>query len=192
MLTYEALISKSLLIETVCLFVCFFHFREEIFTILKKFAVLSAMECLPFTLGSAATLLSVYTLSFTGVPVTPLNGFVLLSFLNILRKTLLIKNALAIQSVSELYVSLQRIEKFLLIENLPFRDHGQADHSTSTLIKDLPLIFVKEPHLTRLPALGPAAMGEEIEMASQYPLSVSELAWRAKWKNQSRNIFFNT
>ena len=107
--------------------------------------MLSAVECLPHTVGSVATFLSVFTLVFTGHSITPVNAFVLVSFMNILRRTMLIKLAGTIQIVSELYVSLKRLEKFLLVENLPSLEQDQGERPTNKANKNQSLTFIKEP-----------------------------------------------
>ncbi|KAJ7383302.1 hypothetical protein OS493_029267 [Desmophyllum pertusum] len=97
--------------------------------ILKKSALTSAIDCLPFTVGLVATLISVVTLLYTGHPVTPGTAFMLLAFVNVLRRNLSLRLAGAIPNGMELNVSLRRIENFLLSTNLPFvcKEHGDGN-----------------------------------------------------------------
>ena len=66
-----------------------------------------------------ATLVSVITLVLTGQPLTPVNVFMLVSFFNILRLNICFYMAYGFLEIYDAYVSLGRIEEFLLLENLP-------------------------------------------------------------------------
>ena len=79
-----------------------------------------------------ATLLSVVTLVLTGQPITPVNVFMLLGFMDIARSVtcLFISNALLL--AYEAYASLRRIEDFLLLENLPAILLCQPDDTSNT------------------------------------------------------------
>ena len=80
-----------------------------------------------------ATLVSVITLVLTGQPLTPVNVFMLVSFINVIRLTVCYHLAYGFQNVNDAYVSLGRIEEFLLLDNLPSisRDQGAYDKSNS-------------------------------------------------------------
>ena len=92
-------------------------FRKEIWIILKKGALLSIVECLPFTAGAVATFLSVLALSLDGHLISPTTAFMLLAFINTLRITIT-RFSYAITSVFELWISLKRIRNFLLLKNV--------------------------------------------------------------------------
>jgi len=62
-----------------------FVFRSEINTIRKKSAILSGVLASWDSSVSMATLLSVITLVLTGQPITPVNVFMLLGFMNLAR-----------------------------------------------------------------------------------------------------------
>ena len=65
-----------------------------------------------------ATLVSVITLVLTNQPITPVNAFMLLAFINILRMGVAHRLAQGLLATYEVYVSLNRIEDFLLLDNL--------------------------------------------------------------------------
>ena len=66
-----------------------------------------------------ATLVSVITLVLTDQPITPVNAFMLLAFINILRLGVSHRLAQGLLGTYEAYVSLNRIEDFLPLNNLP-------------------------------------------------------------------------
>ena len=66
-----------------------------------------------------ATMVSVITLVLTGQPITPVNAFMLLAFMNILRVGVSHRIAQGLLVIYEAYVSLNRIEDFLLLDVLP-------------------------------------------------------------------------
>ena len=66
-----------------------------------------------------ATMLTIITLSLTGHPLTPVNVFILLSFINLLRQNFCINVAYGLLQSYDAYVSLSRIQDFLLLDNLP-------------------------------------------------------------------------
>ena len=84
-----------------------------------KSAVLSAIVALEYTSVSIATLVSVITLILTGQPLTPVDVFMLVSFVNILRLSVCVTLAYSLLQTYDAYVSLRRLEEFLLLENLP-------------------------------------------------------------------------
>ena len=81
-----------------------------------------------------ATLVSVVTLVLTGHPLTPVNVFMLISFINVLRLSTCIFLAYGLLGTYDAYASLGRIEDFLLLENLPVISRGQkpTDDSNDT------------------------------------------------------------
>ena len=79
-----------------------------------------------------ATLVSVITLVLTGEPLTPVNVFMLVSFVNILRMSICFLLATGLLEAYDAYVSLGRIEEFLLLENLPLICRDQAADNEDT------------------------------------------------------------
>ena len=78
-----------------------------------------------------ATLLSVITLLLTGHPITPTTAFMLVSLLNVPNIFICVFVAVGFLGTYDAYVSLGRIEDFLLLENLPAlsRDQPRDDPS---------------------------------------------------------------
>ena len=70
-------------------------------------------------LVSVANLLSVITLVLTGQPITPVNVFMLLGFMDIVGRATCLYISSGLLQTYEAYVSLKRIEDFLLLENVP-------------------------------------------------------------------------
>ena len=77
------------------------------------------MESLLFTSSTVATFLAILTLMVTGQVLSPSTAFVVLSFMNLLRITLSLRLGNAIPLAFELFVSFKRIERFLLLGNMP-------------------------------------------------------------------------
>ncbi|KAL9984427.1 hypothetical protein ACROYT_G006716 [Oculina patagonica] len=92
--------------------------REEVRIILQKCAFLSTIESLQFSVTPIATFLSALCLVLTGQQLTPASAFMLLSFLYVLQIGLHLDLTNAMISTYEAFVSLERIENFLLTENL--------------------------------------------------------------------------
>ncbi|XP_078357372.1 ATP-binding cassette sub-family C member 4-like [Oculina patagonica] len=92
--------------------------RKEVRIILQKSAFLSTIESLQFSVTPIATFLSVLCLVLTGRQLTPADAFMLLSFLHVLQIGLNINITYAMLSVFEAFVSLERIENFLLTEDM--------------------------------------------------------------------------
>jgi len=78
-----------------------------------------------------ATLLSVVTLVLTGQPITPVNIFVLLGFMDIARIATCRYFPSALLQTNDAYASLGRIEDFLILENIPTISRGQISKDTS-------------------------------------------------------------
>ena len=86
---------------------------------------------------SAATLLSVVTLVLTGQPITPVNVFMLLSFMDIARTATCRQFSSALLQTYDAYASLGRIEDFLLLENIPAISRGQSTQDTGNTERSL-------------------------------------------------------
>lgn len=95
-----------------------------------KSSVLSALAALEYTSVPFAMLVSVMTLVLTGQPLTPVNVFMLLSFVNVARISLCIYLLYGTLEAYEAFVSLQRIEHFLLLKDLPEAYHDHSSEST--------------------------------------------------------------
>ena len=122
--------------------------RNEVWIILKNSGLLSIIECLSFTSGTAATFLTVLALVFTGHVLSSATAFMLLAFMSVLR--LSISNVLP--AVFEIFVSLRRIEKFLLLDNMPFDpleyEQSSCNHGHT---KVYPQLLVREAVRQEIP-----------------------------------------
>ena len=94
-------------------------FRREISAIHLKNALQSTVDGLLFSVQAMATLVSVLTMILTGQTITPVNVFVLLSYVGILRRSTCNEMAIGFLLANDAYVSLGRIEDFLLLDQLP-------------------------------------------------------------------------
>ena len=95
-----------------------FNYSNEINLIRKKSAVMSIIAALEYVSTSTATLITVITLVLTGQPLTPVTVFSLLSFINLLRRSLCTELSNGLMQSYDAYVSLKRIRDFLLLNNL--------------------------------------------------------------------------
>ena len=94
-------------------------------------AILSVVLALWDSSALMATLLSVVTLVLTGQPITPVNVFMLLGFMDIARIASCLFISTALLQTYEAYASLRRIEDFLLLESLPVILHGESEEDIS-------------------------------------------------------------
>ena len=78
-----------------------------------------------------ATLVSVVTMVLTGQTITAVNVFVLLSYVSILRQSTCIRLANGFLSTYDAFVSLGRIEDFLLLKNLRGNSGDDCEEDTS-------------------------------------------------------------
>ena len=113
-----------------------FIFRSEINAIRKKSAILSGVLALWDTSVSVATLLSVVTLVLTGHPITPVNVFMLLGFMNLVRHITCRYIPSAFFQANDAHASLGRIEDFLLLENLSVILRGQSEEERADLVSN--------------------------------------------------------
>ena len=79
---------------------------------------MSGIAALEYISTPTATLVSVITLVLTGQSLTPVNVFTLLSFFNLLRLGVCMNVSYASIQTYDAYVSLSRIQEFLLLNNL--------------------------------------------------------------------------
>ena len=84
----------------------------------KKSAFMSSIAALEYISTPLATLVTVITLILTGQPVTPINVFTFLSFINVLSGGFCMNFSYASIQTYDAYVSLSRIQDFLLLNDL--------------------------------------------------------------------------
>ena len=84
----------------------------------KKSAFMSSIAALEYISTPLATLVTVITLILTDQPVTPVNVFTFLSFINVLSGGFCMIFSYASIQTYDAYVSLSRIQDFLLLNNL--------------------------------------------------------------------------
>ena len=183
-------------IKSLNSFVC----RGEINIIRKKSVVLSTVAALEYTAVPLAMLVSIITLVLTGQPLTPVNVFMLLSFINAARLSVCFYIPYGLLAVYEAYFSLKRIEEFLLLEDLPgsCHDHsieGTLNMSGSTFYfddkKHLPepgtlvvftlqdIEFSTEPQ-TLTVITGPVGSGKSTllsAIAGEVPVAAGTISW---------------
>ena len=75
--------------------------------------------------------MSVISLELTGQHITPVNVFMLLAFINVLRSATCVDFAQSFLGIFDAYASLGRIKHFLLLENLSAVSQDQLSESTS-------------------------------------------------------------
>ena len=78
-----------------------------------------------------ATLLSVVTLVLTGQPITPVNVFMLIGFMDIAKKATCRDLSAGLLQTYDAYASLAPIEDFLLLENIPAISPDRSRKETS-------------------------------------------------------------
>ena len=109
-----------------------FIFRKEISVIRNKMAIQSSIDALMYSAAPLATLVSVITMVLTGQTLTPVNVFVLLSYMSILKISCCHELASGFLATYDAYVSLGRIEDFLLLKNLSGTSQGgECEEDTS-------------------------------------------------------------
>ncbi|XP_078361814.1 ATP-binding cassette subfamily C member 4-like [Oculina patagonica] len=109
--------------------------RDEISIIRKKSALLSGVAGLEYVSAPIAALVSIITLVLTGQHLTPVNVFMLLSFLNMASQFACFNLAYAFLLIFEAYASLRRIENFLFLESLPNQTIGDPSNMESSSVK---------------------------------------------------------
>ena len=154
---------------------------DEMKIIRTKSSVLSALAALEYISAPFAMLVSVMTLVLTGLPLTPVNVFMLLSFVNVARISLCIYLLYGTLEAYEAFVSLQRIEHFLLLKDLPEVYHDHSSESTDKgrgSVSELKRISLDRHHKTEEnPRI---FVDEENKMAMPATLEVSILTSKGK------------
>ena len=101
-------------------FPCFIFSREEINFIRQKSIILSTFGGLLFTSTAVAVFISVTLMAATHHLLTPVNVFMLVALMNVLRMTVFYNIGNGLQSVFDAMASLARIQDFLLLTTLPY------------------------------------------------------------------------
>ncbi|XP_022781787.1 multidrug resistance-associated protein 4-like isoform X2 [Stylophora pistillata] len=108
------------------------HLRsEEMNIIRKKSAVLAGVAALQYTSVPLTVLVVVITMVLTGRPITPVNLFMLLPYINTLITSICYYQAYGSLQTYEAYASLQRIEEFLLLDELQGISEGNFKEEIS-------------------------------------------------------------
>lgn len=93
-------------------------FRSEISILRKIYNILSTFASLQHTYDSVICLIAFITLIFTGIRLTPFNVFTMVGLLSENRRSLVYGLTDGMQLIADCFASLERIESFLLIEEL--------------------------------------------------------------------------
>lgn len=93
-------------------------FRSEISLLRKIYNILSTFASLQHTYDSVICLIAFITLVFTGIRLTPFNVFTMVGLLSENRRSLVYGLTDGMQLIADCFASLERIEGFLLIEEL--------------------------------------------------------------------------
>ena len=111
----------------------FIFYRQEIDSIRKKSATPSAIAALEFTSAPMGALITVITLALTGNPLTPANVFMPLAFISLLQWNFCMNLPNGLLETYDAYVSLGRLEQFLLMEDLlPICRNEAVDDTRNT------------------------------------------------------------
>ena len=104
---------------------CFYIYRSEISILRKIYNILSTFASLQHTYDSVICLIAFITLIFTGIRLTPFNVFTMVGLLSENRRSLVYGLTDGMQLIADCFASLERIEGFLLIEEL--YENGKED-----------------------------------------------------------------
>ena len=119
---------NSLTIILTCL-----NSRQEVSKIRRKSVVLSTVEALISSSSSIAAFLSVLSLVVSHWGLNPADAFMLLSFMKQLKVYISIFLGRGLQALSEAIVSFNRIEEFLILDELPVVSRDGLNVSDSLL-----------------------------------------------------------
>ena len=145
-------------------------FRREISAIHLKNALQSTVDGLLFSVQAMATLVSVLTMMLTGQTITPVNVFVLLSYVGILRRSTCNEMAIGFLLANDAYVSLGRIEDFLLLDQLP--ENSEDEHEEDRYDPEISSVKRKENTDLDFSAV------EIKDLEKPSPLCVSDLTYK--------------
>ena len=124
-------------IELKAIYCLIWFFRNEIKILNKKNAVLTALVALEGSSGPIALLVSVLTFLLTGHTLTPVNVTMLLAFIGAQRLNPCCFLAYGWLQIYEAYVSLLRIEDFLLLKDLPAVSCDHTSDKSKSELKEL-------------------------------------------------------
>jgi len=101
--------------------------RSELSFLRKIYNILSTFASLQHTYDSVICLIAFITLIFTGIRLTPFNVFTMVGLLSENRRSLVYGLTDGMQLIADCFASLERIESFLLIEELNGKELTQQD-----------------------------------------------------------------
>ena len=140
---------------------------------------ISTTEGIEFSTASVAAFVSVLCLLKSNWQLTPANAFMLLSFMNVSRDIFAIYLGHGFQSVFEATVSLERIEEFLLLEDLPsLKSDFQVSNS-----------FAENGNMSESDAKTSNILLEEEEKQFEANKNERELATKFEKKNQELHSY---
>ncbi len=155
---------------------------------------MSGVAGLEYTLAPMASLVSVITLVLTGQPITPASVSMLLSFMNVLRLCTIFYVGYGFLEIYEAFVSLGRIEEFLLLEDMSRISLDQATDDTSngrTSVREMKRGFVDQQE-----NMQDVSSGDKIkDLDKPTILSVSRLTFKQINREDEfilRNVGFTT
>lgn len=99
--------------------------RSELSFLRKIYNILSTFASLQHTYDSVICLIAFITLIFTGIRLTPFNVFTMVGLLSENRRSLVYGLTDGMQLIADCFASLERIEAFLLIEELNGNGKGK-------------------------------------------------------------------
>lgn len=105
-----------------------FYFRSELSFLRKIYNILSTFASLQHTYDSVICLIAFITLIFTGIRLTPFNVFTMVGLLSENRRSLVYGLTDGMQLIADCFASLERIESFLLIEELNGNGNGKEEN----------------------------------------------------------------
>lgn len=106
----------------------YFFFRSELSFLRKIYNILSTFASLQHTYDSVICLIAFITLIFTGIRLTPFNVFTMVGLLSENRRSLVYGLTDGMQLIADCFASLERIESFLLIEELNGNGNGKEEN----------------------------------------------------------------
>ena len=112
----------------------FLSFRSEIAILRKIYNILSTFASLQHTYDSVICLIAFITLVFTGTRLTPFNVFTMVGLLSENRRSLVYGLTDGMQLIADCFASLERIEGFLLIEDLYKNGKEKSDEAPEDII----------------------------------------------------------
>lgn len=104
--------------------------RSELSFLRKIYNILSTFASLQHTYDSVICLIAFITLIFTGIRLTPFNVFTMVGLLSENRRSLVYGLTDGMQLIADCFASLERIESFLLIEELNGNGNGKGKEET--------------------------------------------------------------